>query len=362
MQYKNHSHNQFDEGLVSALAGAAKAAGPMLTKAGAAVAKAGPKVAKAAGKIAAKTKGEYGRSTTAKVIQGTGNTVSRNARAAKVIALRKMGPEYRKAAASVWNNRGEIVKREITNPLKNTAQRYLRDPKRADEFANHTGFGKGLIRNMQSAAFPEKAPQPTTGSPTQQPQKPRMRVGSEGGLTPVAPAAAATTSPGEQSSTGAPRNDDATDPRIDTRAPKNDDATDPRPDTRAPRNDDKRAPGVIGRMARAALKSIQHNPENPGGRASGVKAFVKGIVSGMGARSPGSMKDIFAPGTYGDARPRSGNDFSRIANAKQTAEILALQQTTGMDQLQATAAILSKYQGRIDDDESRGNRAPRSGS
>ena len=335
MQYKNHSHNQFDEGFVSALAGAAKAAGPMLAKAGAAAAKAGAKAGPAVARA--------GRSA----VQAADNSVGRVKRVARgmeATALRKMSPNVRK-----------IVKREVLNPLKNTTRTYLQDPKLADKFSKQTGFGKGLIRNMQSVAFPEKAPrpttgsptQPTTGSPTQQRQKPRMRVGSEGGLTPVAPAAPATTSPGEQSSTGAPGNDDQTDPRSDTRAPKNDDQTDPRSDTRAPKNGDTRAPGVIGRMARAALKSIQHNPENPGGRASGAKAFVTGIVSGIGGRSPGSMKSIFAPGTYGSARPRSGDDFGRIANAKQTQEILALQRTTGMDQAQATAAILSKYQGRI---------------
>jgi hypothetical protein len=116
-------------------------------------------------------------------------------------------------------------------------------------------------------------------------------------------------------------------------------------------------------MARAAVGSLRHNPEMPGKRAKGVKDFARGIVSGIGGKSPGSMKDIFGPGSYASARPRSGDTPNRIANARQTAEILALQRNTGMSQSAATAAILSKYQGKIsDDDENRDKWAPRSGS
>ena len=345
MEYKDHSHNHLDEGIISGLG---KAAGSAARTVGRAAVKS-KGMATTAGS-AVKTGAAAVKTGAAAVTKPVADRVKKGARSFDLSMKQGMGPEGRVSARKA----GGFLKNQITDPLKKLGRNALMNPALGDEVENRTGGLKGATNRMQDAIFGKdamdarradaadvkaqglpprhwsKGARPTTGSPT---QKPRMRVGSEGGLTPATPAPPPS---GEQSSTGGPR-PGTRDPQPGNRAPGNDDSTDPQAGTRSP--------SMAARVGGAVKQSMQHDPEDPGRRFRTVRAGAGSVNRGIGGNSPQSMKNVFADDPNSTKLRPTDPEAGEGITPEQEAMARRIMRTANVSYGEALGQVLSSQQG-----------------
>ena len=137
MEYKDHSHNHLDEGIISGLG---KAAGSAARTVGRAAVKS---------KGMATTAGSAVKTGAAAVTKPVADRVKKGARSFDLSMKQGMGPEGRASARKA----GGFLKNQITDPLKKLGRNALMNPRLGDEVQTRTGGFKGATNRMQDAIF-----------------------------------------------------------------------------------------------------------------------------------------------------------------------------------------------------------------
>ena len=347
MEYKDHSHNHLDEGIISGLG---KAAGSAARTVGRAAVKS---------KGMATTAGSAVKTGAAAVTKPVADRVKKGARSFNVPMRRGMGPEGRVSARKA----GGFLKNQITDPLKKLGRNALMNPALGDEVHNRTGGFKGATNRMQDAIFGKDAmdarrvdaadvkaerlsprhwsqgARPKTGSPTPTTPAPPSDAAAPPHLLarPAPPSDAAAPPPsGEQSSTGGPR-PGTRDPQPGNRAPGNDDSTDPQAGTRSP--------SVAARVGGAVKQSMQHNPEDPGRRFRAVRAGADSVNRGIGGNSPQSMKNVFVDDPNSIKLRPTDPEAGEGITPEQEAMARRIMRTANISYGEALGQVLSSQQG-----------------
>jgi hypothetical protein len=324
MEYKDHSYNQLDEGIISGAGALVKKMNnpALIKKAGDAITRGGEKVTRGAGKV------------TPEFIKKTADRMFDAKRSPLVQKTKSGAAAAGRAAANVSRKTGVRLGSEKA-ALGNVIKRGLASPELGGKVQNYTGGGAGLVNRVQDAVFGKdrmggqtKMYSKGSGSDRAGHSARASRFGAsvpktDDKFTSIVPndlskaevdgpnsnqelrdaraktikqarkkmrdTASAAGTAASSSSTGSP-----TTPKAPSGvSTASSEPRDPADRTRNPEGQGKPKGSILGRVAGAIGKGMRHDVNSPGRRARAVGAVAGSINRGIGGASPGRMSGVF---------------------------------------------------------------------